>query len=46
MNFDPALLIPYAAQNNWWKTPTDAIQFPTRVIAQVMDIVIMQMCSR
>lgn len=27
-----------AAKHIWWETPDDAIQFPNRIIAQVMDI--------
>ncbi len=31
-------LEPYAARYVWWKTPTEALRAPARVIAQVMDI--------
>ena len=31
-------LRPYAKKYIWWKTPDEAVEFPNRVIAQVMDI--------
>jgi len=35
---DEELLRPLAAKYIWWKTPDEAVQFPDRIIAQVMDI--------
>ncbi len=29
---------PFARKYVWWKTPDEAVAFPERVIAQVMDI--------
>lgn len=30
-------LLPFAKRYVWWKTPEEAIQYPNRVIAAVMD---------
>ncbi|MFH0341887.1 MAG: hypothetical protein ACHBNF_07085 [Chromatiales bacterium] len=35
---DREVLRQFAAKYIWWKTPAEALQFPDRVIAQVMDI--------
>ena len=35
---DQSLLKPYAKKYVWWKSPEEAIQFPARIIAQVMNI--------
>ncbi|MCP5197907.1 MAG: hypothetical protein H6974_14150 [Gammaproteobacteria bacterium] len=32
------LLKRYAARYIWWKTPEEALRYPTRIIAQVMNI--------
>ncbi len=32
------LLSFWAARYIWWKTPTEALRYPERIIAQVMDI--------
>jgi hypothetical protein len=32
------ILACYAQKYIWWKTPDEAVRFPRRVIAQVMDI--------
>lgn len=32
------LLKGYAAKYIWWKTPDEAMEFPLRILAQVMDI--------
>lgn len=34
----PDLLKPFASRYIWWKTPDEAVAFPQRVIAQVMNI--------
>jgi hypothetical protein len=31
-------LIPFAQKYIWWKTPDEAIRYPFRVMAQVMDL--------
>jgi len=33
---DP-LLLELARKHVWWKTPSEALEFPSRVVAQVMD---------
>lgn len=33
-----SLLLRLAAHYIWWKSPEEAIQFPTRIIAQVMEL--------
>ncbi len=38
MQLDRELLGQFAAKYIWWKTPGEALQYPDRVIAQVMDI--------
>jgi len=38
VQLDRELLGQFAAKYIWWKTPGQALQFPDRVIAQVMDI--------
>lgn len=35
---DREILRQFAAKYIWWKTPGEALQYPDRVIAQVMDI--------
>lgn len=35
---DREILEQFAAKYIWWKTPGEALQYPDRVIAQVMDI--------
>ena len=35
---DPDTLKPFAARYVWWKPPDEAVRFPHRVVAQVMDI--------
>jgi len=35
MNAD---LKPYASKYIWWKTPDEAVEYPYRVVAQVMNI--------
>ncbi|MGQ0593773.1 MAG: hypothetical protein ACT4QB_14350 [Gammaproteobacteria bacterium] len=35
---DREILRQFAAKYIWWKTPGGALQYPDRVIAQVMDI--------
>lgn len=35
---DREILGQFAAKYIWWKTPGEALQYPDRVIAQVMDI--------
>ena len=37
-DFDSAILQPYARKYIWWKTPDEAVRFPHRIIAQVMNI--------
>ncbi len=37
-DFDSDVLKPYARKYIWWKTPEDAVRYPRRVIAQVMNI--------
>lgn len=32
------LLLHWASRYIWWKTPTEALRHPERIIAQVMDI--------
>jgi hypothetical protein len=32
------LLSAWATRYIWWKTPTEALRYPERIIAQVMDI--------
>lgn len=34
----PATLKPLARKYLWWKTPDEAVAYPERLIAQVMDI--------
>jgi hypothetical protein len=38
MNINPEALLPYARKYVWWKTPEDAVAYPQKVIAQVMNI--------
>jgi hypothetical protein len=35
---DKESLKPYAKKYIWWKTPEEAVEYPQRVIAQVMNI--------
>jgi hypothetical protein len=35
---DRDALKPFARKYIWWKTPEEAVAFPERVIAQVMDL--------
>ena len=35
---DPAVLEPYAARYIWWQQSHEAVKYPLRVVAQVMDI--------
>ncbi|MGH9893896.1 MAG: hypothetical protein ACREA0_18310 [bacterium] len=35
---DSEILWQFAAKYIWWKTPREALRYPERVIAQVMDI--------
>jgi len=35
---DKALLHEFAAKYIWWKSPDDALQWPERIAAQVMNI--------
>ena len=35
---DEAILKKFARKYIWWKTPEEAVEFPSRVIAQVMNI--------
>jgi hypothetical protein len=35
---DQALLEPYARKYIWWKTPEEALAYPERVIAQIMNL--------
>jgi len=35
---DPDTLKPFAARYVWWRAPDEAVRFPQRVVAQVMDI--------
>lgn len=35
---DREALKPFARKYIWWKTPEEAVAFPERVIAQVMDL--------
>ncbi len=35
---DPESLKSFASKYIWWKTPDEAVEFPQRVIAQVMNI--------
>lgn len=37
-SISPDLLKPFASRYIWWKTPEEAVAFPQRVIAQVMNI--------
>ena len=37
-HIDREILEQFAAKYIWWKTPGEALQYPDRVIAQVMDI--------
>jgi hypothetical protein len=37
-HFHSAALKPFARKYVWWKTPDEAVAFPERVIAQVMNI--------
>jgi hypothetical protein len=34
----PATLMPLARKYLWWKTPEEAVAFPDRLVAQVMNI--------
>jgi hypothetical protein len=34
----PATLMPLARKYFWWKTPEEAVAFPDRLVAQVMNI--------
>jgi hypothetical protein len=36
--FDQTLLMPYAKKYVWWKKPEEAVRYPDRIIAQVMNI--------
>lgn len=38
LKLNTAALKPFASKYVWWKTPEEALEFPRRVIAQVMDI--------
>lgn len=35
---DNEALLPYARKYVWWKSPEDAVRYPLRVVAQVMDV--------
>jgi len=35
---DPDFLKPYAKKYIWWETPEEAVEFPRRVISQVMNL--------
>jgi hypothetical protein len=37
-NVDSDILKALAAKYIWWKSPEEALKFPDRIIAQVMDI--------
>jgi hypothetical protein len=34
---DPDFLKPYAKKHIWWEIPEEAVEFPRRVISQVMN---------
>ena len=38
MNSNQKILEPFAKKYIWWKQPKDALLFPDRIAAQVMDI--------
>jgi len=33
-----AALLPFARRYIWWKTPAEALEYPERVVAQVMNL--------